>query len=353
MPKISIVVPIYNVEKYLESCIESILNQTFTDFELILVNDGSTDNSPSICNRYKNMDERIRVYHKKNGGVSSARNLGIHVAKGKYISFIDPDDTIEPTMYEIMYREAVKTKSDIIISSYRIINLINESVESVELPFKKKRTMDKNEIRLELFPLLLSLKSGMGYGIYSSVNKLYKRSIFEDFEIKFDEEKNHGEDATLNILLLKKIETITFIPIPLYNYFVRKRDSLTQTFRENMFIDNLNNLENHLYLCHEFDCEQYIDGGIKNFLNLTIAHIIEISMSSLSFHNRKKLISNITNNLTFQQYLADYLCPNQFYIVLKYLANLKFDVLIIWAVKLLIIKQKFSNWRIGLYNENK
>ena len=100
---ISIIVPIYNVELYLEKCIESIINQTYKDIEVILINDGSTDKSGIICDKYAKIDDRIIVLHKENGGVSSARNKGLDIAKGDYIAFVDPDDYIEPNMYEEMF----------------------------------------------------------------------------------------------------------------------------------------------------------------------------------------------------------------------------------------------------------
>ena len=102
MGKVSIIVPIYNVEKYLSKCIESILSQTYKNIEIILVDDGSPDNSPQICDEYAKKDDRIIVIHKANGGVSSARNAGIDIATGKYIGFVDPDDYIENNMYELM-----------------------------------------------------------------------------------------------------------------------------------------------------------------------------------------------------------------------------------------------------------
>ena len=115
MPRLSIIVPIYNVEKYLSRCIESILNQTFKDFELILVNDGSTDNCKEICEKYKRMDSRIIVANKKNGGLSSARNLGIDISKGDYIGFVDSDDFIDVHMYEILLNTINAYDSDIVI----------------------------------------------------------------------------------------------------------------------------------------------------------------------------------------------------------------------------------------------
>ena len=103
---ISIIVPVYNVEKYLPTCVDSILCQTFTNFELILVDDGSTDRSGIICDEYEKKDTRVKVIHKENGGLSSARNAGLYIAKGKYIGFVDSDDFIDKEMYIVLYDEA-------------------------------------------------------------------------------------------------------------------------------------------------------------------------------------------------------------------------------------------------------
>ena len=118
MVKISIIVPVYNVERYLGKCINSILNQTFADFELILVDDGSTDRSGYICDDYKKKDNRIKVIHKENGGLSSARNAGLDIAKEKYIGFVDSDDFINKNMYEFLYKDIKVNNSDIAICDY-------------------------------------------------------------------------------------------------------------------------------------------------------------------------------------------------------------------------------------------
>lgn len=112
MCEISIIVPVYKVEPYLRKCVDSILAQTFTDFEVILVDDGSPDNSGKICDEYASKDSRVRVIHKKNGGLSSARNAGIDVARGKYLGFVDSDDYIEKDMYELLYDNIVKEQAD-------------------------------------------------------------------------------------------------------------------------------------------------------------------------------------------------------------------------------------------------
>jgi glycosyltransferase involved in cell wall biosynthesis len=112
-PEISIIVPVYNVEKYLEKCLKSILHQIFSDFELILIDDGSTDSSGRICDEYLKRDSRIKVFHKENGGLSSARNYGIEKSTGKYIGFVDSDDYIAKDMYEVLYNNLQRENADV------------------------------------------------------------------------------------------------------------------------------------------------------------------------------------------------------------------------------------------------
>lgn len=131
MAKVSIIVPIYNAEKYLERCLESIINQTLKDIQIILVNDGSTDNSLSICRKYQAIDERIITINKENGGVSSARNTGIENAQGEFIGFIDPDDWVEPDMYEKLYKQAKQIKADVCMCNY-IIEQYKQSIPIIE-----------------------------------------------------------------------------------------------------------------------------------------------------------------------------------------------------------------------------
>lgn len=123
MNKISVIVPIYNVEKYLPTCLNSIINQTYKNLEILLINDGSSDNSGEICENYAKMDNRIHVFHKRNEGVSSARNLGIDLSVGDFISFVDPDDFLDLNLYEIVISNMEKYNADIIcFNCYDVIN---------------------------------------------------------------------------------------------------------------------------------------------------------------------------------------------------------------------------------------
>ena len=114
-PSVTLIVPVYNVEKYLNRCIDSILNQTLEDFELILVDDGSKDNSGNICDEYMRKDRRVKVIHKENGGLSDARNSGIEISTGEYLSFIDSDDWVEKEFLETLYNNAIKYQAEIVI----------------------------------------------------------------------------------------------------------------------------------------------------------------------------------------------------------------------------------------------
>lgn len=211
MPKVSLIVPVYNVEKYLRKCIDSILNQTFTDFELILVNDGSLDSSGDICEEYKRRDNRIKVINKKNGGLSEARNFGIDIAIGEYIGFIDSDDYIEKNMIEILYKSIVENDSDIAICGYYIdfdkINIKNNNIE--------KNLVLTSQQAIEIIPDISP----------AAWNKLYKRNIFE--KIRYPIGK-FNEDVYILLDILEKANKISYCKERLYHY-IQRSNSITKS----------------------------------------------------------------------------------------------------------------------------
>lgn len=342
-PKISIIVPIYNVEEYIPKCIESILKQTFKDFELILINDGSTDNSFEICRLYESIDKRIILIDKPNGGVSSARNKGIDIARGDYIAFVDPDDDIEENMYEILLNEAICKKSDIIVCSFKIINLILETEEVVDLPYSYNTSINKKEIKEYIIPKILSLKNCLGYGIFSPVNKLYKKTIFDTYKIKFDENRHHGEDTKLNLDLIQNVDKISFIQKPLYNYYIRRRPSLTRVVRNDFYKYILENKKSHIELCNKFNCEELIDVGIKRYMNSTMDYMISVSESNFRFVDKYKIIKHIIKDTEFKKYILSYICPNKFYELLKYVCIVESSLSFILLVYMLMLKQNINN----------
>ena len=212
-PKISIIVPVYNVERYLEKCIDSILNQTFRDIELILVDDGSTDNSGIICDRYKNKDDRIIVIHKDNGGLSSARNTGINVAKGDFIGFVDSDDYIDENMYYKLYYLCIKNGCE--ISVCKFANEIDG--KSINLRENEYTHIMNNEDGMkELF-------KGILYR-FSACNKLFKSDLFK--EVAFPEGRIH-EDLSTTYRLFGNVNKVGYINYEGYVYVKRSNSILT------------------------------------------------------------------------------------------------------------------------------
>ena len=222
MPEISIIVPVYNVEKYLPRCVDSILNQTFTNFELILVDDGSTDRSGIICDQYKKRDNRIKVIHKINEGVSKARNIGISEAKGRYIEFIDSDDWIERSLLEDTLKQIRIDNSDIIF--FGILyededdNLIKEKKYVRDEVIEK----EKSKLAIELYN-----KDLFGY----TWCKLFKNRIIKDNNILFNNDISYCEDEEFTCRYFKYVKKISICSNTYYHYihYSRERKSLTES----------------------------------------------------------------------------------------------------------------------------
>ena len=170
-PKISIIVPVYNVEKYLNRCIDSILNQTLEDIELILVDDGSKDGSGQICDEYAVKDCRVRVFHIENGGPAKARNLGIIHAIGEYIGFVDSDDYIESSMYERLYSRAMINNSDVVMCGYNIVteDSVIHKILNYNSEYSNQDIIKEN--------LIYAYYTDKHDGLYSLCNKIFKRSL--------------------------------------------------------------------------------------------------------------------------------------------------------------------------------
>lgn len=216
-PDISIIVPIYNVEKYLNRCVDSILKQSFVNFELILVNDGSTDSCAQICDNYSKMDKRVRVIHKENGGAADSRNAGLDIAKGEYIGFVDSDDWIENNMYEILFKKAKKFKADVVIC--RALRIENGKT----FPLR-----EYNWGNIKIFNSIEALKELFLGGIdCSNCTKIYKKSLYKS--IRFPIGKIN-EDFVVLYKIFNKSEKIIYIKDILYNYEMRKDSITTSTF---------------------------------------------------------------------------------------------------------------------------
>lgn len=208
--KVSVIIPVYNSEKFIKDCLESILNQTYKDFEIIIVNDGSTDNSENIIMNYL-QDDRVQYYCIKNEGVSSARNFGILKSKGEYISFVDSDDIVDKHFLEIMIRELEKNDSTVsfIASSFNTFSELNAITKTEIPPFVDTRLYGENSISE------LVLNSNIQGFVW---NKVYRKSALNN--IKFSNEISAHEDLEFNINILIETPSFVYINLPLYNYRV-------------------------------------------------------------------------------------------------------------------------------------
>ncbi|MBP1949048.1 glycosyltransferase involved in cell wall biosynthesis [Virgibacillus litoralis] len=274
--------------------------------------------SGDICDEYAAKDDRIHVVHKQNGGVSSARNRGIDIAKGDYIGFVDPDDTIESTMYSELFRAIKHSKADIVICPIRIINLRNETTTITPIWNNQTGVIDENTIREDIIP---SIIDNNNYSIASSVNKLYKKSLFNTDElIRFDEDKDHSEDARLNFRLITIVNSLVYINSPLYNYYIRNRDSLTNIFMPNFHENILDNKNFLIKLCKEYNKEDKIANVRDYFTGVTLNYMHKVIMNNdLTKHDKYKVLKSIMENDEFVSDISVYNCPSHFYKILKIL----------------------------------
>lgn len=277
MPYISIIVPVYNAEKYIEECIDSILCQSYRNFELLLINDGSVDQSGSICENYALQDERVHVFHQKNSGVSVARNKGLDVAKGEWVTFIDADDCIGD---EYLAQMIQHDSNDLVVCSYRCIP---GSSNVLQLPDQTYHT--KKDIGNCLKQAIDSFFFG------SPWCKIFKLSIIKTHGIHFDPKIKSGEDTLFVQNYLVKIDSLRTVSYRGYHYRMGVSASLSSLSLEldtvvyilNRFTNSINAIENY----YQVDFSDY-----RN--NISI-HILNKYLINLYLHNlygiRKRLIN--------------------------------------------------------------
>ena len=220
MCRVSVIVPVYQVERYLPRCIDSILAQTFTDFELILVNDGTKDDCPRIMQEYADRDARIRQVHKENGGLSSARNAGLDIAQGEYIAFVDSDDYVDPDLLEDTVAAADRDSAQLVLFNYRIVN--DQGVQGPYLDIEDE-TIDLNRLGMAnyFYRYWMPYKHGQ-----EAWCRLYRRDIIEKNGLRYAPNKEvFAEDTLFSAMYLMHVETLTALKKP-YVYYVQRGDSL-------------------------------------------------------------------------------------------------------------------------------
>lgn len=261
MDLISVIVPIYGVEAYLDRCIRSIVEQTYGNLEIILVDDGSPDNCPAMCDAWAEKDRRIRVIHKENGGLSDARNAGLAVASGEYISFIDSDDWIESTFYEALLGAMQRTGAEVAACA---TNFVAENGEVLRI----RQTEPGSVGKLEALRRLV-----MEDGVYQTVwNMLYRREVMDG--ILF-EKSRYNEDEFWTYRVLDRVECLATVEEPLYNYLqrstsiigvgynIRRLDGLEARFRRMEYLQKYVELASLTRQQFTFDCMWHLQCVLK------------------------------------------------------------------------------------------
>jgi len=232
IPLVSVIVAVYQADAYLHKCVDSILKQSMSDLELLLIDDGSTDSSGRICDSYANMDKRVKVYHKKNEGVSIARQLGLMNSKGKYVIYADSDDWLEQDMLETLCEEADKSHSDMVICDF-YINQRGEDIYVSQCPSK----LDNNNVLREL----------LGQKLHGATwNKLIRRECFQKYDVSFPSFINRWEDLWINCQLLLHPIAVSYVGRALYHY--------VQDINPSSLINNVtrSSVEAQISFCNHF-----------------------------------------------------------------------------------------------------
>ena len=250
---ISVIVPVYNVEKYLCKCIDSILAQSYTNLEIILVDDGSPDNSPAICDEYANKDSRIKVIHLENGGLSAARNAGLDIASGDFIGFIDSDDYISPEMYKKLYEAMKAADADISICNFQKVDEAGKNIKTEE-------TIESGT--LSSLQALTGLQGKNGVCFVYSWNKLFNRQIFDELRFPIG---RYCEDNYIAHILLNRARAIVCLNECMYFYTQRKGSIMNNTTSLKLAIDEIDGfIERYNYFLNSGfsslirDCKKFV-----------------------------------------------------------------------------------------------
>lgn len=256
-PKVSISVPVYNAGKYLRQCLESLVNQTLQDIEIILVNDGSTDNSEAICQEYSDKDPRVRLINKENGGLASARQTALEAATGVYFCACDADDWVEQTMYEKLYKKAIETDADFVQCDY--ISEYGNGV-SRNSSYGRKVPSCHSQIKNDV------LNGNFPCSIWS---KLFKRDIFEKYHLTWEFGVNMGEDFLMTLKIVQSPVKIAYLPECLYHY---RRMPDEKSYTNNMTLDSYNQmLRIQEWIEQNFNRQQFGKGIGHYLINIAFA----------------------------------------------------------------------------------
>ena len=299
---ISVIVPMYNVEEFLPRCIDSIINQTHKNIEIILVDDGSPDRSGEIAEEYAEKDERIKVIHQENRWLGGARNSGMRIATGKYVLFVDSDDYIRLDMCELLFNKIEKDNVDLVFFDLYGVDENENIVSTGSLPFEPDRIYKNNDAKEILYPLIIS-----SHSLNSAVMKIYNRDFLINNNLFFDESVRYAEDYVFCLDLFPCVNSFSYFNKALY-YYVENQSSIMHA-RDEMIVDKFitlyeyrerflkkNALDNSNN--EELSCELLI-----KMIVINLPKYLGVGIMS-SGSEKIKLIKDMCNNLTIQSALS-------------------------------------------------
>jgi len=287
----TIIVPVYNVEDDLKQCVDSILKQSIEDFELILINDGSTDNSGKICDAYEKKDKRLKVIHKVNGGVSSARNAGLDIANGKYIVFVDSDDYVTYDYLEKLYNPSV----DMVLCNMKYIQSNKESYRVLD-----NKIYGVFETGEEIINKIIESKY-----INSACSKMYKNNFIQNNNIRFKENISLGEDTIFVIDYINNIKSLEVKKDVIYNYISYDRDTLSvfseKSIRYLEYLDEY--IKDNLLRNHNLQPGKVFDK--RRWDKYEWAIFKTISSEKMSFMEKRQILKSVFQNENYIELVKD------------------------------------------------
>ena len=326
IPKVSIIVPIYNVEKYLNRCMETLLNQTLKEIEIILVDDGSPDNCPQMCDEYAKKDDRIKVIHKRNEGLGFARNSGLEIATGEYVAFVDSDDYVDLNMYKVLYGHIKEYKLDAVLCGFkRVIDgkVKSITIDGVSPTVQPKVIFSQIDYIPNVIGCLPSSQYNQLYG-YAVWNILFSNNIIQQHHIRFESERKFvSEDIIFQLDYASKIDEILLLPQSFY-YYCQNDGSITTKYNPKRFEQEIELYREIRRRARKFEFMiDNLDLRVKRLLlHKTICSVCD-TIKALNYKDSIAALYKISRNKELQNVLENYpikqMTPKNkyFYLALK------------------------------------
>lgn len=320
MPKVSIIVPVYNVEKYLKRCVDSLVGQTLTDIEIILVDDGSPDNCPQMCDEFAKQDGRIKVIHKPNGGLSSARNAGIEASTGEYLGYIDSDDYAELDMFEKLYNCAVDNKVDFVMADYYRVSNGNRTEKTLDI---REGLYTKQDIANEIFPMLI-MRESVDYGPLLSVwHCIYNSEFIKQNNLYFDEEIKWSEDCIYSAILGYKANSFYYMKGQCFYNYIQNMGSISTSYKPlswQVYCLMNKKLREFFENKPDFDFSRQLD---LHMLYFACSVFSQLKFSNYSFWQKYKIKKAVLNTPCFKDAMRNFKLSN---------VSIKFKM-VLWLMK--------------------